>query len=202
MNSGVNFIIESGVSLALLSLIYVLFLRKETFFKINRWFLLGSIIFSVVLPILKFRVFSPQPIMLAEVTVTPYRNMIEAITVYSHGFSGSVEQVVLSTTLLIYIYLAGVMFFFGRFIFRIIQLAFILRKNKIQRASGVKMVLLQKETSPYSFLNYIFVSQSLLQNRGYDKMIAHELEHVKQGHSVDVIILELLTAFQWFNPFT
>jgi len=201
MNSAVNFIIESGVSLALLSLIYVMFLRKETFFKINRWFLLGSIIFSVVLPVLKFRVFSPQPIMLAEVTVTPYRNMIEAITVYSHGFSGSVEQVILSTTLLIYIYLAGVIFFLGRFVFRIIQLLLIIRNNNVQVANGIKMVLLQKETSPYSFLKYVFVSQSLLQNKGYDKMIEHEFEHVKQGHSFDVIVLEILTVFQWFNPF-
>jgi TonB family protein len=61
--------------------------------------------------------------------------------------------------------------------------------------------MLEKETSPYSFLKYVFVSQSLLQSKGYDKMIDHELEHVKQGHSVDVIILELLTVFQWFNPF-
>ena len=201
MNSAVNFIIESGVSLALLSVIYVLFLRKETFFKINRWFLLGSLLFSVVLPILKFKVFNPKPVMLAEVTVTPYRNLLEAITVYSHGFSGDVENVIISTNLLIYIYLAGVAFFFGRFLFRIFQLMLIIRNHKIQVADGFKMVVLEKETSPYSFLNYVFVSQSLLQNKGYDKMIAHELEHVKQGHSFDVIILELLTVFQWFNPF-
>jgi TonB family protein len=50
-------------------------------------------------------------------------------------------------------------------------------------------------------MNYVFVSQSLLQSRGYEKMIEHEVEHVKQGHSIDVIILELLTVFQWFNPF-
>jgi TonB family protein len=201
MNSAVNFIIESGVSLALLSVIYILFLRKETFFKINRWFLLGSVIFSVVLPILKFRIFSPKPVMLAEVTVTPYRNLLEAITIYSHGFSGSVEKALISTNLLIYFYLAGVVFFFGRFIFRIFQILLIIRKNEIQLADGFKMVVLQEETSPYSFLKYVFASQSLLQNKGYDKMIAHEMEHVKQGHSLDVIILELLTVFQWFNPF-
>ena len=40
-----------------------------------------------------------------------------------------------------------------------------------------------------------------MQTKGYDKMVKHELEHVKQGHSLDVIILELLTVFQWFNPF-
>jgi TonB family protein len=201
MNSAVNYIIESGVSLALLSLIYAVFLRKETFFKINRWFLLGSVMFSVVLPILKFRVFSPKPIMLAEVTVTPYRNLLEAITVYSHGFSGSVEKAIISTNLLIFIYLAGAAFFFGRFLFRIIQILLIIRKNEIQVAGGFKMVILEKEMSPFSFLNYVFASKSLLQKNGYDKMISHELEHVKQGHSIDVIILEILTVFQWFNPF-
>lgn len=201
MNSAVNFILESGVSLALLSMIYVLFLRKETFFKINRWFLMGSVIFSVVLPVLKFRVFSPQPVMLAEVTVTPYRNMLEAITVYSHGFSGSVEQAIISANLLIYIYLAGVMFFSGRFLFRIIQLLLLIRNHKVQVSNGFKIVTLGKETSPFSFLKYVFVSELLLQNKGYDKMLAHELEHVKQGHSIDVIFLEILTVFQWFNPF-
>lgn len=201
MNSAVNFIIESGVSLTFFSIIYVLFLRKETFFKINRWFLLGSVLFSVILPILKFKVFNPQPVMLSEITVTPYRNMMEAITVYSHGFSGNVEQAILSTTLLIYIYLAGVAFFFGRFLFRILQILLIIRKNEVKNSGGFKMVLLEKETSPFSFLKYVFVSQSLLQNSGYDKMIAHEIEHVKQGHSLDVIILEMLTVFQWFNPF-
>jgi TonB family protein len=201
MNNVVNFLLESGVSLAMLSLIYVLFLRKETFFRINRWFLLGSVLFSVILPIIKLRIFNPQPVMLAEITVTPYRNMLEAITVYSHGFSGSVERAILSANLLIYIYLMGVAFFLGRFLFRIIQIILIIRKNEIQSGSGFKLIMLKNETSPYSFMNYVFVSQSLMQSKGYDKMIEHEVEHVKQGHSLDVIILELLTVFQWFNPF-
>jgi len=127
--------------------------------------------------------------------------MIEVITVYSHGFSGSVEQAILSANLLIYIYLMGVAFFLGRFLFRIIQIILIIRKNEIQSANGFKLVMLENETSPYSFMNYVFISQLLIKSKGYDKMIEHEVEHVKQGHSVDVIILELLTVFQWFNPF-
>lgn len=201
MTNLVNFILESGISLALLSLIYLMFLRKETFFKINRWFLLGSVLFSVVLPVLKLRIFTPKPMMLSEITVTPYGNLLEVITVYSRGFSGAVEQAVLSTTVLIYIYLAGVFLFFARFMFRILQLSLIIRKGKIQTEKGFKLVIIEKETSPFSFLNYVFVSESLMQTKGYDKMVKHELEHVKQGHSLDVIILELLTVFQWFNPF-
>lgn len=201
MNSAVNFIIESGVSLSLLATIYVFFLRKETFFRINRLFLLGSIIFSVVLPLLKFKIFSPKPTLLAEVTVTPYRNMIEAVTIYSHDFSGSVEQAILSADLLIFAYIAGVLFFLGRFLFRIFQLVIIIRKNRVQKMDGFKLVILEKEVSPFSFLDYVFVNDSLQKKEGYDRMIAHELEHVKQGHSIDVMVLELLTVFQWFNPF-
>jgi TonB family protein len=201
MNNMINFLLESGVSLSLLSLIYVLLLRKETFFRINRLFLLGSVLFSVILPVIKLRIFNPQPVMLAEITVTPYRNMLEAITVYSQGFSGHVEKAILSANFLIYIYLMGVAFFLGRFLFRIIQIILIVRKNEIQSANGFKLIMLDKETSPYSFMNYVFVCQSLLKSKGYDKMIEHEVEHVKQGHSLDVIILELLTVFQWFNPF-
>lgn len=201
MNSAVNFIIESGVSLALLTVIYVGFLRKETFFKINRLFLLGSLIFSVVLPLLKFRIFSPRPTMLAEVTVTPYQNLLEAVTVYSQEFSGSVEQVVLSTRIILFAYFAGVVFFLGRFLFRVVQLMLVIRKNEVQKMKDFKLVILEKEISPYSFLDFVFVSRALQQTDGYDRMIAHELEHVKQGHSLDVLILELLTVFQWFNPF-
>jgi TonB family protein len=201
MNSAVNYILESGISLSLLAVIYVFLLRKETFFKLNRLFLLGSVLFSVILPFLKFKIFSPQPVMLAEITVTPYRNLLEAVNVYSHGFSGSVEQAVLSTNILIFTYLAGVVFFLGRFLFRIIQLLLLVRKNKIEILEGFKLVVLEKEISPFSFLEYIFISNSLQQKDGYERMITHELEHVKQGHSFDVIILELLTVFQWFNPF-
>ncbi len=201
MNSAVNFILESGVSLSLLALIYVLFLRKETFFKLNRFFLLGAILFSVLLPFLKFRIFTPQPVMLAEITVTPYNNLLEAVTIYSHDLSGTVEHAILTTNSIIVAYLIGVAFFLTLFLFRVAQLVFIIRKNRVRYLDEFKLVVIDKEVSPFSFLDYVFVSRSLQKNEGYDRMIAHELEHVKQGHTIDVLILELLTVFQWFNPF-
>ena len=57
MNNAVNFLIESGISLAFLSLIYILILRKETFFRLNRLFLLISLVFSVALPFVHLRVY-------------------------------------------------------------------------------------------------------------------------------------------------
>ncbi|MCA1760684.1 MAG: hypothetical protein LC658_13025, partial [Bacteroidales bacterium] len=193
MNSTVNFILESGISLSLLATIYVVFLRKETFFRLNRFFLLGSLFFSVVLPFLKFRIYEPQPVLLSEVTVTPYRNLLEAVTVYGQDFSVTVEQTILSTTLLIWIYLAGLFIFMAIFFYRVLQIIFVIRKNEVRKTDRIKFVFLEKECCPFSFLNYVFVSRPLQNSDGYDRMIAHEIEHIKQGHSFDVLILEVLT---------
>jgi TonB family protein len=201
MNSTVNFILESGISLSLLATIYVVFLRRETFFRLNRIFLLGSLFFSVLLPFLKFRIYEPQPVMLSEVTVTPYRNVLEAVTIYGQDLSVTVEQTIISATLLIWIYLAGLLLFLAILFYRVIRIIFVIRKNEVQKSEHLKLVFLKNECSPFSFLNYVFVSRPLQNRDGYNRMMAHEIEHIKQGHSFDVLILELLTAFQWFNPF-
>lgn len=201
MNSAVNFLLESGISLALLSLIYILFLRKETFFRLNRLFLLVSVIFSILLPFLKFRVYDPQPVMLAEITVTPYRNLMEAVTIYGRDFSGSVEQTISSSNMIVMIYLIGLLFFLGRFIFRLTQVLSLIRKNAVQKNGSVKFVSIHKDFSPFSFLSYVFVNPEKKDEIGYEKMVAHEMEHIKQGHTFDVLILEIMTVFQWFNPF-
>jgi TonB family protein len=71
----------------------------------------------------------------------------------------------------------------------------------VEKGKGFNIVFLDTETTPFSFLSYVFVGRNSIQDTDYNRMLAHELEHIKQGHSFDVIILELLTAFQWFNPF-
>ena len=201
MNSAVNFIIESGVSLALLSLIYILFLRKETFFRLNRLFLLSSVVFSLLLPFLRLRVYEPQSVILDEIKVTPYRNLMEAVTVYSHGFSGTVENTISSNQFIILLYLGGLLFFMGRFLFRLIQIGLLIQKHPVNRAGRVRFVSIEKNSSPFSFLNFIFLNTGQKHDPGYEKMIRHEMEHVKQGHSFDVFLLEILTVLQWFNPF-
>lgn len=201
MNNVVNFILESGVSLALLSLIYMLFLRKETFFRLNRIFLLISVTFSLLLPFLKFRVYEPQSNMLAEVTVTPYRNLMEAVTIYGQDLSGTLVQTISSSRIIIFVYLAGLLFFLGRLIFRLIQIAGLIYGNPVKYVGTVKFVSVNKEFSPFSFLGYIFVNPEKRKENGYERIVAHEMEHIKQGHTFDVLILEIMIVFQWFNPF-
>lgn len=201
MNYAINFLVESGISLAVFSLIYILFLRKETFFRLNRIFLLVSVAFSMLLPFLHLKVYEPKSFLLSEVTVTPYRNLLEAVTIYGQDLSGNVVHQISSSRLIILVYLLGLLFFMLKFILRIAQIQKLVRTNEIRRVGNVKFVLIDVEFSPFSFLNYIFINPEKRNEEGYEKIIEHELEHIRQGHTFDVVILEVLTMLQWFNPF-
>lgn len=201
MNSFVNYLIESGISLSLFALVYFLILRKETFFNVNRWFLLVSVVFSAVLPLLHIPFYAAQPTVLEEVTVTPYVNLLSTITVYGTGFTTEAEHFVLSYSLLGYIYLAGVIFFAVKLCVQIMQIFRLIVRNDVVTEGKMKLVFLDREMSPFSFLNYVFVSKNLHETKGWEKMLEHEQQHIRQGHTFDVLMLEIIAIVQWFNPF-
>lgn len=201
MTSFVNYLIESGVSLSLFALVYFLFLRRETFFSINRWFLLVSIGFSAILPLLHIPFYTPQPTVLAEVTVTPYVNLLSTITIYGAGFTHETETFVLSYSLFGYVYLIGVVLFIAKFLIQLFQVMRLIVRNKVTEEGKIKLVVLDREISPFSFLNYIFVGKNLENTKGWEKMLEHERQHIRQGHTFDVLLLEIIAIVQWFNPF-
>jgi len=201
MTSFVNYLLESGISLSLFALGYFLFLRRETFFSVNRWFLLVSIGFSAFLPLLHIPFYTPEATVLPEVTVTPYVNLLSSVTIYGTALSRGAEQFVLNYSLLGYVYVLGVVVFAGLFIFRIYQIIRLIAQNQVVPEGKIKLVFLDRELSPFSFLNYIFVSRNLQNTKGWEKMLEHEKQHIQQGHTFDVLVLEFVAVFQWFNPF-
>ncbi len=201
MNSFVNYLFESGTSLCLFTTLYLLLLQRETFFRLNRYFLLSGLFFSMSLPLMHLQVYEPQPNMLPEVTVLPYRNLLEAISVYGNSVSDHVVRSISTSTWLTWIYAVGFIFFAVRLLVRLFQIILLVRRGKIIREQGMNLVVLEKDVGTFSFLSYIFIGHQLKQQVGWEKMLVHEFEHVKQGHSVDVLMLEIIAAFQWCNPF-
>jgi TonB family protein len=201
MTSFINYLVESGISLSLFAVVYFLFLRKETFFNINRWFLLVSVVFSAVLPLLHIPFYAAKPVMLDEVTVTPYVNLLSTITVYGTDITTGAEQFVLSYSILGYVYLVGVVFFAIKLLVQLGMIARLIVSNEVIADGKNKLVVLDREMSPFSFLNYIFVGRNLHETKGWEKMIEHEQQHITQGHTVDVLVLEVVAVVQWFNPF-
>ena len=200
----VNFVFESGISLIVFTLVYLFLLRRETFFLLNRIYLMGAVAVSILLPFIHIPVtIQMEPIILGEVVVTAkkYQNLLETVTVYGNKITGNIEQAIQSIGIIRIIYLTGVFLFAILFIYRILQIIILISGNETEEKNGVTTVKINQDITPFSFFNYVFIRGNHQESPGMEEMFAHEMEHVRQGHSFDVLILELLTIFQWFNPF-
>ena len=132
----INFVFESGVSLIIFTLVYLLFLRKETFFVLNRIYLMAAVFFSITLPFVHFQANSALPsVMLGEVTVTAirYQNLLQTVTVYGTKLSGAFEQTIRSIGLIRFIYLSGTTIFSLLFLFRLLQITALILRNESER---------------------------------------------------------------------
>jgi len=196
MNDFVIYLIESGISLALFYSVYWIFLKKDTFFVINRLFLVSSAAFSLIIPLI--HITSP-----AFINITSFigsRPLLESPAVFSGVSSMPAQSLGISDVLLL-IYIWGVIFFLIRFVYQLLKVLILIRKNGIHKYNGLKVVFIDKDCSPFSFFNFVFINKSNVSGDDFQRIVAHEMVHIKQYHSIDLLILELLTIFQWFNPF-
>lgn len=198
MENFYEFLIRSSISIALFYLVYWVFLRKLTHFKVNRLFLLLTLIVSILISFfpLQYDVIVDSPTELQFLDLSDDLNQ-EAIG----GFE--IEEGTNSTTSLLpfIIYLGGIFFFLIRLIYQSIKPIHIILINKPKgKASHVVLENDQFEF-PFSFFKYIFINPARHKQEELDDILAHEKVHIRERHWIDLIIIELLTVFFWFNPF-
>ncbi|GET25454.1 M56 family metallopeptidase [Prolixibacter sp. NT017] len=200
MNTYINFITESGISLGLLTLVYFFFLRKETFFRLNRVYLIVSAIFSGILPLLHIPVFlNSASSNLALIASGP--RVLEAVDVYG-GAGTDTSGIFLSLPLIGLIYFSGILFFTLRFTWKLGQMVLLVRSGEKRKYKGLTIVRLGFETSAFSFFRWLFVGRDFkFGTEESNHILKHEMVHIRQRHSVDVLLLELVVLVQWFNPF-
>lgn len=194
MNTLPVYLAQSGISLALLYAVYWLFLRKETFFNVNRTYLVLSVLFSLLFPLLRFKFFIPAG------EETTFYVLLDAVTISSSKIEQTFTQNRSALEYFIIVYFTGVSIFGARFIFQIGQLLWIVNKYGITRHEGMRVVFVDSNYSPFSFFNIIFINRKEMNQENIGEIIAHEQVHVRQNHSIDLILLEFLTIVQWFNP--
>jgi TonB family protein len=206
----IAYILKSSLSLILLYGLYWVLLRQQKIFIFNRFYLLFVILFSLVIPLITIPLFvsgnDAQRNILSVInnnfTVISSRSLsIDEISnhISPNNYFNS-EEINLSN-FLIFLYLAGVVLLLFRFLLNIFHL---FRQIKISDKIyyfGNRLVLIDKQIIPYCFLNTIFVSKhDYLCNKIPNELLRHELEHLKQLHSLDVIFIEIIQIIYWFNP--
>ncbi|MBM3404732.1 MAG: hypothetical protein FJY10_07570 [Bacteroidetes bacterium] len=191
MKDFILYLFQSSVYMGVLYGGYWLFLRKETCFHLNRYYLLVTFLLPLILPILPFSFILTDPqttlsAYLAPVTILPSR--IQA-TVQNHF--GMVESMLL-------VYLTGVTIFSVRLIFRLARIFSLGTGKPWLKVNGVRVVLTGIDHSPFSFINKVYF---LSEARIDDDILSHERVHIREGHTIDVLIAECIKIFQWYNPF-
>ena len=204
METYFNYVIESGIGLGVFTLIYWLLLRKEVLLKTSRIYLLVAVLFSTLLPFLSIDLSSwnkPETLTPVATEVVLKSNLLDTITVTASGFPAKVGQAIVSVKPSVWFYTVGALLVFFFLVTGIAQLFSMISHNRRFRLKMARLIISNKAISPYSFFNYIFISRELPEQENWKAMVHHELEHVRQGHSFDVLFVDFMMVFQWFNPF-
>lgn len=178
--------------------IYKLFLEKENMNHFKRFYLLFSLAFSYTVPLLVVTI--PQVTDPVMATVNNFTPVLPETVTGSH--KTQLPEFYSYTNILLYAYGTITLFFLVRLTGVLWLLSQKLRRNKTIRLGKAKLVLVEEDIQPYSFLHYVFVSTTAYNtNRVEEAILDHEMTHVRQRHSLDIIALELLQTICWFNPF-
>jgi beta-lactamase regulating signal transducer with metallopeptidase domain len=191
----ITYIIQVILFQAIFLAIYDFFLSKETFFSKNRWYLLGTSIFSFIIPFVKIPTFQkafPQEfsVYLPEIVLSP-QSLIEETAVYKTIYE--------STNYISTLFFIGISTFLIIFFVKLGRLIYLINKHKIERKEEYTLILLPHSKKAFSFFNYIFLGDEIKEGEK-GKIIHHELVHSKQKHTFDLMLFELLKIGMWFNP--
>ena len=187
------YIIKSALVLALLYICIMPLLEKETFHRLNRIIILGCLILSFIVPFIHFTG-GTNP------TVNMVRQAVQLPEIMIDG-NGSEQSTWNLADIMIYIYIIGVVAILFMTVVQTSSL--ILRMRKCEQTTDNKgniIVLTDYAISPFCFFHYIVMSHDdYTNNRGF--ILTHEQEHIRLHHYIDLVVLQLATIIQWFNPF-
>ena len=189
------YFLKANGLIILFYLMYVLFLRKETFFVSNRWYLISGLILSLTLPIITFTKIiwvEPTPILESYEEAIPITYNTIEVPAQENPIDWSLiltsVYVIISILILVKIGIELVSFFSK------------INKHTKQKESQYTIVQTDTTENPFSFFRYIVINPNLFSKEEFQHILTHESIHVKQKHSIDVLLGKLFCAFFWVNP--
>ncbi|MCR8873204.1 M56 family metallopeptidase [Phocaeicola barnesiae] len=196
MGTFLVYILKSSLCLALFYLFYRLLLSKETFHRFNRIALLGVMLISCLLPLVRVTVDRATvvntSVMLVEKDMLMYPWEMQTVVQEEAAFPWR--------EWLVAVYLLGIFFFLLRNLWSLVRMLYLIRHSRCrQMENGICLVIHQAGFAPFSWMKYIVISQTDLDENGTDILI-HEEAHIRNRHSWDLLLVELCVWLQWFNP--
>ncbi|WP_373330840.1 TonB family protein [Salmonirosea aquatica] len=175
-----------------LYILYALFLRHHTFLRWNRTYLLGSLVLSFALPLVQYPESAPPMPVVYQVSAVSFSVVTAAPS----------PSLLTWENLVWLVYGIGVVVMSVRLVQHFRHLNSFLQEGECIPMDHYTLVLLgdnQTRTGSFSFMKWIFISPADYAHN-FDTILSHELAHVRQRHSWDILFLEILQVVFWFNP--
>lgn len=194
-----EYIMKITVCYVVIYLFYFLLLKRITHYAVNRFFLLIFSVVVFIIPLIKLDLFvAPQTI-----NGSAFINSIPSVAVntpadtfITEDNSGNVVYIVPS------LLIAGIVICLSYFLMQLFSFKKIRSAAQlVSEVDGVKLYQLDMDIIPFSFGNAIYLNSNHHSEDEISEIIKHESVHVRQKHTLDVLIAELVCILNWYNPF-
>ena len=200
------YILKSSVCLVVFYLFYRLLLSRETFHRFNRVALLSILLLSCLLPLVEVTVEEQTEVHQTMMTLEQWLMLADMMNT-ADATDLQVEEVTVTwIQVALLVYLAGILLFALRNGYSLLKLGGLLKSGRKENLSkyidgGEKVTLIvhDRDIAPFSWMKCIVISEKDLDENGREILI-HELAHIQNRHSWDLLVADICIFFQWFNP--
>lgn len=194
------YLLQVNVGLILFYALYKLVCTRDTFFRSRRFILIVSLVLPFILPFIDVREWLESRDRMIMLTHFDYSAVLPEIVVGSEAVETGNRVFVLSEWIG-YLYLAGVVALLVRLAVQAFSLYRLIVRMPEKEINGVCVKCLNDPSGPFSFFGWIFMNPAAVKEDEISEILTHEMAHVKQHHSVDVLLAEMVSICCWMNPF-
>lgn len=199
----IEYIIKLSLTLTVIYGFYQLVLRRLTFYNWNRWYLLGYSLLSFIVAFIDITPLLQQHA-LAQNRVLTYIPSVQNLTTQMAGAGQeagiAARRFGTMWDWLLMLLAAGMILLVVRLILSLLSIRRIRRNATLVYEGTMQLYLVDRPIAPFSFGNGIYINRQLHNESELQDIIRHEFVHVKQQHTVDIIVGELLCILNWYNP--
>ncbi|WP_031528120.1 M56 family metallopeptidase [Dyadobacter crusticola] len=199
-----EYLIKLSASLAVVAIFHYLFLRRLTFYNLNRIYLRFYSLLCFVVPFISIEATVERIPAIGNASVLKQMPVVSTIQ-QPQVTAGTVQPMNTAEfdieTWIFRLLVAGMVVMLGRLLLHIVAYVRILRQAQLVSDEDVRIYHIEKKISPFSFGNAIFYNPEMHSEAELAEIILHEYIHVRQRHTHDVIWGEILCILNWYNPF-
>ena len=193
------YLLKMNLAIIVLGIIYKAFFCRDTFFSMRRYMLVSILLFSILYPFIDLSHLMTDNGVMRDIVLS-YINILPEDITANAAVSSNENPTITFYGVLFHIYFAVVCFFLLGILFSLMRIMWLRLHSESVMMGESRVSILNVNDAPFSFFSYIFINPDMYDEKEIHEIMAHEMVHVRQRHSIDVIFSEIVCAFCWINP--